>query len=372
MEERIKHAIDEIVENRLRRIQSKSNVIPIGFNRAAGIIPGIMRKTYYIITAGPGIGKTRFVKSMFVFNAVNYAMQHKDVNLKIFYFCLEETAERFIQSIIIHRLYKEHKIRLSLSELLSYSHPEKQHVMDEGVIDKIKSCESYLKEFFRYVILIDDVKNPFGIYKTVRDYFSQHGELIKKEVEFTENGKKFTKVIPVKYIPYDKHQFVGVIIDHIGLIEPEGGLDLRSSIQNLSSRYLVRLRNTYGAFIIAVQQQTAEKEKEQFTYRGESIEKKLEPSMDGLGDSKSTSRDADIILGIFSPAKYEIEMHNGYNIRLLKDNYRSINIIKNRDDASFIKIPMYFDGGTYITEEMVTVDKMDKKMYDYYANRSKK
>lgn len=121
----------------------------------------------------------------------------------------------------------------------------------------------------------------------------------------------------------DENEFVFVIVDHIGLIAPEKGETLYQAIADLSSM-LSRLRNHYKIIPVIVQQQALEIERQQFTYKGESIIDKLKPSAAGLADNKCTSRDCDILFGIFSPDKFDIEVYKNtkfINSKIVLKNY---------------------------------------------------
>ena len=116
---------------------------------------------------------------------------------------------------------------------------------------------------------------------------------------------------------------------------------------------------------VNVQQQSSDKEKVQFTYKGESIESKLEPSLDGLGDCKVTQRDALVIFGLFSPERYAIAKHLGYDITKLKDRYRSLSILKNRRGRPNLKLPLYFEGSTNTFEQLPEVGSEElRRLYE--------
>ena len=59
---------------------------------------------------------------------------------------------------------------------------------------------------------------------------------------------------------------------------------------------------------------------------------------------KNTKNDANIVLGLFAPNRFAIKEHYGYNIEILKDNYRCLSILKSRDGESNIKVPLFFNG----------------------------
>lgn len=108
----------------------------------------------------------------------------------------------------------------------------------------------------------------------------------------------------------------------------------------------------FGYIPVLIQQQEAAKEKQVFTNRGESVESKLEPSLDGLGDNKLTQRDALVVIGLFAPDRYGIEEHMGYDITTLKDNYRCLILLKNRVGRPNLKKGLYFNGAANIFAEL--------------------
>ena len=54
---------------------------------------------------------------------------------------------------------------------------------------------------------------------------------------------------------------------------------------------------------------------------------KLRPTLDGLGDNKTTQQDANIILGLYSPFRHKISTYEGYNIVKFKDHIRFLEIL---------------------------------------------
>jgi hypothetical protein len=79
---------------------------------------------------------------------------------------------------------------------------------------------------------------------------------------------------------------------------------------------------------------------------------KVRPSVAGLGDSKYTSRDSNVVLGLFSPFRFGIENYLGYDIKKFKDNIRFLEVIVNRDGQMGGILPLYFDGATCTFAEL--------------------
>lgn len=239
--------------------------------------------------------------------------------------------------------------------------------LPDDVLEKVNACREYFKELEQSLTIIDYQSYPFGIFAMVRDYARKNGRFYYKGVEVNPVDSKFDT-----YVANDPNEYVIVIVDHIGLLEPENTNDtntLHSAMSKFSATYCRKnITKHYKYVAVLVQQQSADKEKVQFTYKGDSIEAKLEPSLDGLGDNKLTQRDAHVVIGLFSPERYGIADHRGINITKLKDYYRSISILKNRLGRPNLKAPLYFDGATNYFA--VLPEKNTEELRKLYASMS--
>lgn len=73
-----------------------------------------------------------------------------------------------------------------------------------------------------------------------------------------------------------------------------------------------------------------------------------------------------VLLGIFSPSKFEIPEYYGYDITKFKDNIRFLEVILNRDGNSGGLIGLFFDGATCNFEELpLPKDPSLSKVYAY-------
>jgi hypothetical protein len=347
------------------------NSIPFGFKRMQQYVPGVQKPNYVILTANSGIGKTKAAKNMFVFRPYEFLQRVKNsgIKLSVLYFLLEEPDESWMQSYICYKLYKETGRRISIKELRSQLKPEDPTaVIDQDVLDRVNAMAPDLKEFEKTVHLIRGVDKPYSIFKYCTDFMEGHDigdwEMGPQRIWSPTEKKMITKIGKDRFQLVHPNHYVLIVIDHIGLVHPEKGQTLWDAIHILSSRYMVNLRNIYGASILVLQQQAGEKEKQQYTYKGTSIESKLEPSLDGLGDCKVTHRDADEVFGLFAPDRYEISEHRGYDISLLRDNYRSFSFLKSRDGEANLRQGLYFDGAVNYLAELPPYKEMTKAQYD--------
>lgn len=361
-------AIRQIELRQERAASGYTNCIPLPFKRTSRFHPGVEKGTYDIITASSGVSKSKFTRFLYVMNSYEFIKENPetDIRLKIFFFSLEEDKEKFMMSIISYWLYIKHRKRVSIKELRSIG--EVGTYLPQDILNLVKEGKEYFKDLEKYVTIIDSVKNPTGIFKIMKDYNERKGHWTYKEIEI--DGK--LQNVKNTFIPNDPQLYIMCIIDHISLLhtEKQDGqmLNLHQTIGLWSSRYAIELRNKYDNIIVVVQQQSADVEKKQFTFKGQSIDEKVYPSLSGLGDNKLTQRDADNVFGLFAPDRYQIEECEGYDITKLQDHYRLLLKLKGRDGESNIRTSLYFDGACNVFKELPPPN--DPEMINVY-NRVK-
>ncbi len=356
--------ISKLEENKRIKEEGGYNCIPFGLPRFEEALPGIMQGTYYIVTANSGVGKSQFARKYFLINPLDFVINHPDsgIDLKIFYFSMEESADRLMSHLICNRLYEHYNICIDVNNLRSIG---RDSILPDEILEKIKETREYFESLEDKVEIYDESINPYGIYNKMKNYAEANGSFTYKDMRFyNDDGTSEVKRVKDQYIPDKPHEYVMCIVDHISLLNTERDSPTKhQAIQKLSSEYFVPLRNRYGHTIVNVQQQAADSEKKQYTVKGDSILEKVEPSLDGLGDNKMTQRDANVVLGLFAPNRHNIDEHAGYNISKLQDNYRSLSILKNRDGMSDTRSGLYFDGRTNFFKELPRAkdgDSMEK------------
>jgi hypothetical protein len=351
-EDIFERALSEIKLRQERAALGFTNCIPLPFKRASQFYPGTEKGNYLIYAASSGIGKSKIVRYLHVIVPYEFIKENPeiDIRLKIFFFSLEESKEKFMMSLISYWLYKNYQLRVSIKQLRSVG--QIGNYLSDDIIAKIELAKDYFKDLEKYVTIIDDVHNPTGVYKIVQSYIEKKGHWTKKSVEI--KGEEV--IMNDRFIHDDPELYVECIVDHVGLFRPEmmdgKRLTLHETMGLWSSRYAIEMRNKYNAIVIDIQQFGADKEKKQFTFKGNSIDEKLEPSLDGLAGNKETQRNADYVFGVFAPDRYQIEEYMGYDIKVMQDHFRSMIILKSRDGESNIRIPLYFDGACNVFKEL--------------------
>lgn len=376
----------EIAQNKKNHDNGYFNCIPfVGLDRLEYFIPGIEQETYYKITASSGVGKSKLARSLFIHNPYTYVTQNPqvDIKLSILYFSLEESKKKVILSEISKYLFSKYQIVVSIKELQSRG---RYNTIPADVLEKVDEAEEYVNNFLETVDIIDNIRNPTGIYKYVRDFALKIGKYYdvngvpltpaEHEQVRTGQGEAYKKVSYYKK-DHPRH-YVIILTDHVSLLESESenGVTLTQwqTIGKYSSKYCLHFRDKFGFIPVNVQQQASAKEQVEYNYKGKSIEEKLEPSLDGLGDNKTTQRDANIILGLFAPNRYGIESHGGYDIKFLKDRYRSLSILKDRDGESNGKLALFFNGASDFFKELPRPEDTEKmtKVYDFIRELNKR
>lgn len=343
----IERILKSLRERRRNIIEGNVNCIPSPFERFRGDFPGIEQGKYYLVSANSKVGKTQLMNYLFLYNSVMYSYYHPDkVHIKILYYNLEETQEAITLRFMCYLLYTISGIHKSPGDLKSV---REDKVIDEAILNLFEDepYKSILDYFERTVAFLPD-KNPFGIYKQAKLYAESNGVIHNKKMDIKDKSGNVvdSKDVFDYYVPHDPKEYVMIIVDHCSLISCDGKQDLREAINTLSS-YMVQLRNRYNYIPVVIQQQNQE------TGNLEAFKlNKIRPTMTGLADSKFTSKDCNVMLGLCNPWAFEINSYGGYSLSELKGNARFLEVVINRDGESNGMIGLYFDGAVNYYEEL--------------------
>lgn len=344
---------NNIVSNKEIRESGGFTCIPWELPRLSTILPGIQRAKYVIVTANSKVGKTQLADFLFLHQPYEFYLSNPTANIKprIFYFSLEMSKESKIMAVLSYKLYKDHGITASPEELLSVF---KNKVVNDALLKRILEYDSFFQEFEERVTFIDSIRNPFGIFKYMEEYALANGHWVFKDMNWENNGTIEKKKVRDYYVPNNPEELVIIIVDHASLLMPEKEQSLHQAMSKFSSDYVLYLRDKYKYTIASVQQQAADQEKQQYTFgRGDSVIDKVKPTPDGLGDNKLTGRDCNLMIGLFAPYRYNgVKDYNGYDITILKDNFRELSILLNRDGRGNSSIGLYFNGASNFFEEL--------------------
>lgn len=379
---KVSRRLDELKDIKKAKDSGQIFCIPFSnYPKLASFVPGVVPGMIQMVTAGSGIGKTQFTKAFYVREPLEYALKH-NINLKIFYFALEESEQEFIDTMICNFISSRCGIQMDLLTLQGY----REKSLDQSSMDVIEQHIDDVEKLLERVEIVDSVYNPTGIYKYLRDYADKNGthhfeerEFIKKKID--DDGNPFTvkekTQVYSHYEPHDPNAFTIVVVDHMSLLTSEkikGTNNLMNQHQTMahwSTNYaLKQVTKHWNWAVVNVIQQEQSGEKEQFTNRGESIIKKTEPSLAEFANNKEIQRDAKVVIGVYSPDRYGFDEYHKYDIRRLRDCFRAMKILKNRFGPPNKYIHYLFDGATNRFSELPKADERDK-MLPYEATADK-
>jgi len=251
-----KNVKKEIKKNKQVRLDGGYTCIPFVLMPKLGkIVPGVEQEKYYLVTANSKVGKTKLADFLFVYNPYEFATKYKsDIKVKIFYFSLEVSKEEKVSQYYSYRLYKDHNIIISPEKLKSRF---ESYILEDEIEKLIDSYDEEMEKFESMVEFIDNVKNPYGIYKHVRNHAFKNGthyDINGKAIPLSELMSDDTKVrdranLSIhRYEPHDPNEYVIVVVDHLSLLHPERGADLWSTIFSFSD--IDRLGDNYREFLV--------------------------------------------------------------------------------------------------------------------------
>lgn len=358
-------ALEKLIDRRQRIIDGKINCIPLPFPRLRVWLPGIEKRRYRIITANQKVGKSKLADYMMVYEPFFYSIEHPDqLRLKILYFTLEMGKEEKFYEFLCHLLFRLDKIRISPTDLKSTSsdRPVPQEILDLIASEKY---QYYIKKFKETVTYIDSERNPTGINKYCRNFALSRGKFhFKKILVKNEAGLEEEKDIIDYYEPNDKDEYVEIVLDNYSNLMPESGMNKMQTIEKMS-KYFITQRDQFDFGITAIQHQAQSQE----GIENQKLNKMM-PSSDGLADCKTTTRDANLVIGLYSPFKYGLKEYEEYDITKFKNNIRFMQIIEDRDNGAGGQIcPLFFDGAvSTFTELPLPKDKPGLERCIEYIN----
>lgn len=335
-------------------IEGKLNCIPFDLDRLSKYVPGIMQGIYYCITSFSNVGKTPLVKFMFVHSAIKAYKEllgtKNEFNLKIFYFCLEETREQFIDSLISSFLYTKYNIEIDYATLNSFNNP-----MDSDILHKISTLADDFLIIEKVLNVVTNVTSPHGIISIIRKYAHENGLFFNGE-DVVAPGEEFTH-----YLPNDPDERVIIITDHINLLSADGKKVHELMEQHCTQHMLHECVNTYKYSVCDVHQQAAEGENAEYNKF-----MKNAASLAGLGDNKKVQRNYQVVFGLDMPQRYDIMKHAGYDLTRFKDSsgYRGLTLLKNRFGRPRVRFGLWFKPQAIMFE---TLEEQSKINYDHYV-----
>ncbi|MBU0846987.1 hypothetical protein KKH23_07320 [Patescibacteria group bacterium] len=342
--------------------------LPLTFRRLAEYIPNIQKETYYLCGGFTKTGKTALVDDIFlysVYDLVKRNPEYEKYDIDIDYFSFEIDKHTKIVKGIVRYLYYKYNIVTDINYVLSRG----KNRISEDIYSKVVEAKEYFDKLEDILHIYDEPINPTGINKYLYRKAAHAGTVKTRNITIKDRETGNDKVISVfdQYIPNNPNRYHIVIIDHIGLMTTERGFTLKQNLDKMS-QYFVTLRNNFGIIPVVVQQLSAETEDENRIHS-----KTLQPRLRDFSDSKYLSRDANVVMALFSPYPFRIPKWNNYDITIFGNYYRNLEVLANRDGEPNINIGLFFEGaiGTFFELPKANDEKELNKVYNYIKNRKK-
>lgn len=339
------------LESQIRsNIHNEYNSIPIGLPRFEKVYPGIMRGVHTAIVGVGSVGKTKLLTHLFIINVLDEVKKVNDpakLDVKIFLYLLKTSKRVFKAKIISAFLKRDHNIDMDYLQLMSIGKKTNRTMTEEILDTKVKQYDEWFNYFNSKVTIYDTKKKPSEIFETTKKWLNENAGRVGND----DQGDKVFE--------YDNpNLFVVSMVDTVNSLQGEVdklsgmAMDIKKCIEKHVISNMTELKTVYNCAIVDIHDLSLDADRVKSNFGNIDIAAKLEPSMDGLGESKIVSRNYDVILGIHDPARYEETEHKKYNIALLGQNYRSLKMVRNELGDSNLYLGLWFDGGAGTYEEL--------------------
>lgn len=301
-----------------------------GMPKLDKLIGGVGRRTYTLIGANLGIGKTAFVDHAYVLRPYLLARENKQgLKIRTFYYSFEIGRTDKILKWICYLIYLKYGVVLDVKEVQS-----KNTLLTADKYQMVMEMEAIIDEMEEWVHIYDRPTNPTGLWKDLKDYAEKNGKFVKNVRVI-----KGHEIITMKYVPNDPLEIVQYIEDHIGLARNETDLRTKKEKIDKGSEYGVDLRNTYGISKVAISQfnrEIGDLDRRRFS--------ELTPQLEDFKDSGNPAEDANVVMVLFNPLRYNLMEYNGMNVGRLAGRYRNLVVLKHRDGSDMQKLHLNFFG----------------------------
>lgn len=335
---------EQILQKRADYLSNNLSYIPT--DKELGIftewLGGFMRGDYIGVTGGTSSAKSQFTRNVFMFSPIAWAIKNK-VNIKILWFGMEESEQEGKYYLLSWLLFKTFQVRYNIEHFEGVA--KTMFDKDLPYLDKV---EPYFDMFWSRIEFYDDIYTTEGIHTAVLKSAATRGKFYQGDVVLTDVAANTPYD---RYIADDPNEFVIVVGDHFGLIEPsDGEKSDREAMVRMSRIFRNQFCKKLNYIGVGVVQQMLAME------NLESIKAEMVySSIQGFADCKTIARDMLTILGITNIHRYNIstavtsqkEISGGkINIDRLGvgDYQRVVGILKRRFGIVNKRVMLGFDG----------------------------
>jgi hypothetical protein len=337
-------------------IDGRNSGIPMGFDRLNKYV-GIRKSMYYLIGGNTGSGKTSFIDDAFVLNPFDWSISPEGIKsgikVNIWYRSMERSRTYKLAKWVARKIFIDQGIIIPVGTLLGWTG---KLTHDEH--DLFLHYEEYIKQMEESFTIFDGPENPVGIAKDLKKYAESRGTIQQLD--------EYNKV----YIPNDPNEINIVIIDHIGLLKTTKDQPTKKEAIDKMSDELRYARDFYGFTPVVVSQFNRSISNPIRIKNGD-----VEPQLEDFAESSSTQNDADVVMALFDPMRYNVADPSGYNLDKLKDEYgakyfRNVRLIKNSYGEDDLRIGLGFFGQIGMFKELKKRKDMTDQDYADVINKN--
>lgn len=319
-------------------LEGKNGGIPMGFDRLSQYV-GIRKGLFYLVGGLTGSGKTTFVDDAFVLNPYDWSISEEGrksgIKIRFWYRSMERSTTYKFAKWVSRKIFIDQGIVIPVNRLLGWTQK-----MTHDEHDLFLCYEDYMKELQENIIIFPGAENPVGIAKDLKKYALTKGTI--------EEVDEYNKV----YVPDDPNEITIVVIDHIGLLKTTKDQPTKKEAIDKMSSELQYARDFYGFSPVVVSQFNRSISNPMRIKNGD-----VEPQLEDFAESSSTQNDADVIMALFDPLRYNVPDVSGYNLDKLRDEYgnkyfRSLRVIKNTYGADDLRVGLAFFGQIGMFKEL--------------------
>ena len=302
-------------------------------------------------------GKTTFVDDAFVLNPYDWSIspegKKSGLKIKFWYRSMERSTTYKFAKWVSRKIFIDQGIIIPVNKLLGWN-----QTLTHDEHDLFLYYEDYMKELQENIVIFQGAENPVGIAKDLKKYALTRGVI--------EEIDEYNKV----YIPNDPNEINIIVIDHIGLLKTTKDQPTKKEAIDKMSSELQYARDFYGFSPVVVSQFNRSISNPMRIKNGD-----VEPQLEDFAESSSTQNDADVIMALFDPCRYNVPDISGYNLDKLKDEYgnkyfRSLRVIKNTYGADDLRVGLGFFGQIGIFKELPRRKDITEADYQSVTNKS--
>jgi replicative DNA helicase len=336
-----------------RGAQGYNKGLPMGFPKLEEYIAGIQKARYDVIFAESGVGKSSIVWYAYLMYPYEYCYKNKGKikdSLKIRLYSLEVSAEEVIAKLVALKLFIDYGIILDSKYIFSKGNNK----IHSDIYKKIDALSSYFDEMFNHVTIIDKPMTPSDIKNDVLKFAKSIGT-----IEEDELGK-------IKFTPNDPDQTVIIITDTVGNLKVEnsnGNTSVKTTIDLHSSNCRDTYRNQLGFTCVNVSHSNRAMDDINRVKYGE-----LFPKMSDIKETNMLAQDANLVMALFDPTNHmnannSLDKFMDYDIPRLRNRFRAIGILKNREGENNKRVGLLYLGECGYFQELPNAKSITEVNY---------